>query len=96
MSGPKFLSRVEKTFAIPGCGVRVKPGIPCDGNKHFVFIGDPIEIRKPDGQRLLTSISGIEMANTPPEAGIALLLPEDMQAKDVPVGSELWHEELPR
>lgn len=86
-----FLSRVEDTFALTGRGVVVIPGIPQDRKKYFVRIGDSIEIRKPDGQRLLTTVDGIEMANSPRKIGISLLLPKEIHKSDVPIGSELWH-----
>jgi len=91
MNVTSFLSRVEDTFAITGRGVVVIPGIPQDGKKYFVRIGDALEVRKPDGQRLLTSVAGIEMVNSPRKIGIPVLLPRDVQKEDVPIGSELWH-----
>jgi translation elongation factor EF-Tu-like GTPase len=91
MNAPSFLSRVEDTFAITGRGVVVIPGIPQGGKKYFVRIGDTLEVRKPDGQRLLTSVAGIEMVNSPRKIGIPLLLPQEIEKHDVPIGSELWH-----
>ena len=91
MSALSLLSRVEDTFAITGRGVVVVPGIPDDGKRYFVRIGDTLEVRRPDGQRLLTTVAGIAMVNSPRKIGIPLLLPREIQKDDVPIGSELWH-----
>ena len=86
-----YLSSVEDTFAITGRGVVLVPGVPRGEKKYFVRVGDSLEIRKPDGQRLLTRVAGIEMCSPPSKIGIPLLLPRDVQKEDVPIGSELWH-----
>ena len=88
MSVFSFLSKVEDAFAITGRGVVLIPGIPQEGGRS-VKVGDALEIRQPDGRRIITRVAGIEMGSRIRSAPI--LLPRDLQKDDVPVGSELWH-----
>jgi hypothetical protein len=95
MSALIFISRIEDTFETTGRGMVLIPSIPDDGKKYVVQIGDSLEVRKPDGQRLITTVAGIEMCNSP-KRFIPLLLPTDVRKEDVPVGSELWHLSIPQ
>ena len=95
MSALTFISRIEDTFEITGRGMVLLPGIPDDRKKYVVHIGDSLEVRKPDGQHLITTVAGIEMCNSP-KRFIPLLLSKDVRKEDVPVGSELWHVPTPQ
>ena len=84
------LFTVEDTFVIRQRGVVVVPGIAPLGEEKF-RIGDPLELRRPDGTRRQTAIAGLEMFHRPePSAAFPLLLPQDITKEDVPIGTEVW------
>ena len=87
---PIFLCRVEFTFAITGRGVAVDLGVPYEPPTHRVYIGDALEIRRPDGSTLSTKVRGLEVGGRPDKKACAILLPADVTQEDVPIGSEVW------
>jgi hypothetical protein len=86
---PRSLYTVEDSFFLKGRGLVTLPGIvPREGERFR--IGDWVEIRRPDGSRLVWAIGGIEMSDpAPPTPGVVILLRE-LGKEDVPIGSEIW------
>jgi len=83
------LFTVEDRFYIDGRGLIPVPGIvPEHGERYRV--GDPIELRRPDGSVLRTRIGGIEMINPTPQRSDTIILLRECTKDDVPVGTEVW------
>ncbi|WP_339731545.1 hypothetical protein [uncultured Gimesia sp.] len=59
-----------------------------------VTVGNPLELKQPDGTVLNTHVRSIEMilGAAPERACMPLLLGEDLTKADLPAGSELWFE----
>lgn len=87
---PQMFSRVAETFGITGRGVVVSPGISPDDRSARVLIGDPLNLRRPDGSLLWTVVRGMPMGGDRSK-GIPVLLPERIGKADVPIGTEVWH-----
>jgi hypothetical protein len=87
---PVFLSRVEFRFGIKGRGIAIDPGVPHEPAVHRVFIGDDLEIRRPNGSILSTKVRGLEMGGSPQKKSCAILLPAEVTEEEVPIGSEVW------
>ena len=86
----RHLFTVEDAFAIRQRGVIVVPGITPEDGEVF-RIGDPLELRRPDGTRRRTTIAGIEMfGRRDLTAPVPILLPKDITKDDVPIGTEVW------
>jgi hypothetical protein len=87
---PVFLSRVEFRFGIKGRGVALDPGVPYEPATHRVYIGDELEIRRPDGSAISTRVSGLEMFGSPTKKSCAIILPPSVVEEEIPIGSEIW------
>lgn len=87
---PVLLSKIKFRFGIKGRGVAIDPGVPYDPPTHRVFVGDDLEIRRPDGSILSTKVRGLEMGGGVKKKSCAILLPAEVAEEDVPVGSEVW------
>ena len=84
----RCLLKVEDTFAIPGRGVGIAPGIvPIEGEKFRV--GDRLFLKRPDGTRLLSAIGGLGFFNPNPRCKIGIFL-KGLTKDDVPIGTEVW------
>ena len=86
------LFTVADVFFLQRRGPVLIPGLPTQGPLHL-RVGDPIELRRPDGSTRQTTVRGIEMADPPPPGGrshIPILLPDDIVKGDVPIGTEVW------
>jgi hypothetical protein len=82
------LFTVADTFVIRGRGLVPVPGIvPVDDERFRV--GDPIQLRRPDGLVVHTRIGGLEMLDPNPSNEVVILL-KDLTKQDVPVGTEIW------
>jgi hypothetical protein len=82
---------VEDRLVLKGRGVVPLPGLVPQGEERF-RVGDPIELRRPDGSRLRWTIGGLESGSTPPRppgTGVPILL-RDLDRDDVPLGTEVW------
>ena len=79
---------VEDTFAITSRGLVLVPGILPKGNERF-RVGDPIELRTPDGSAIATRIGGLEMICPNPRGDLVIMLKE-LAKTDVPIGTEVW------
>lgn len=77
---------VEDVFSIKGRdGAILTPGFPV---RLKVAAGAAIELRRPDGSRLATTIKGIEMCCPNPKHAVPILIP--LPQDQVPVGTEVW------
>ncbi len=80
---------VEDRFLIKGRGLIAWPGI--EPGAERIGVGDPVELRRPDGTSLRRRIGGIELAmGAPPDRNAPLVLLEDLGKEDLPVGTEIW------
>jgi len=66
------------------------PGVPKDDPDLHVTVGMPIELHRPDGSVMTTTISAIEWFQTPPLPTAPLHLPVDVSKVDVPAGTRVW------
>jgi hypothetical protein len=85
----RILFKIEHVFSIPGRGLVLTPGIKPEGGECF-YAGNVIEIRKPDGALVRTTISSLELLCLNPNKTVVVLLPESFNKEDVPIGSEIW------
>jgi translation elongation factor EF-Tu-like GTPase len=84
------LSTVDDVFELSGRGsVVVVPGIPRTGDWR-VKVGDPITLERPDGSKLESTVTGIEMLSPPNPDCIPLLVGRGLTKHDVPIGTKLW------
>jgi hypothetical protein len=89
-------SIVVIAFEIEGRGCVICPGLLYVDNPA-VRVGDHVDLLRPDGSEIRTSIRGIEMIRTTERKGLPLLLPRDIHKNDVPPGTVLTiYENSPR
>ena len=84
----QFLSKVEDTFLITDRGLIIVPGIPRNEKGWKLSDGEPLELRRPDGTSLQTTIAAIELGGR--GKFTAILLPRELTKDDVPIGTEVW------
>jgi hypothetical protein len=54
-------------------------------------VGDALELRRPDGSRVVSGVAGIAMVNPyVPNRRLDFLLSPGVAKEDVPVGTEAW------
>jgi hypothetical protein len=83
-----MLFSVAQVFAVRGRGLVLHPATALEPGLH---VGEPLELRRPDGTRTTSRIAGIEMLCSPPKPCIAaVVLPPEVSSHDVPVGTEVW------
>jgi hypothetical protein len=80
---------VEETFTVRGRGIALLPGVPKNDASIRVTNGMPIELRRPDGSILTTTIRAIEWFQTPPMTTAPLHLRPEVDRGDVPAGTEV-------
>jgi hypothetical protein len=83
------LLTVEEPFTIEGRGVCLSPVLVIQDDEAFQ-IGDPIDIRHPDGRVVRTNIAALELPYPNPDHGWIIMLPQSIKIGDIPVGSEVW------
>ena len=76
-----LIFKVADTFTIEGRGVCASPAEWGDGRAR---VGDDIELRRPDGSALRSSVREV----TYPHRDI--LLPAGVAKSDIPPGTEIW------
>jgi len=81
---------VEGTFTLFGRGIALLPGLPKNEPRPRVAPGMSIELRRPDGTILATTIRAIEWFQTPPQPAAPLQLPPAITKEEVPDGTEVW------
>lgn len=84
----RLLFTVQDHFDIQGRGVVTVPGL---GPAERLWIGDPLEIRRPDGTSMRTRIAGLEMlSRRPKDQAVPVLFPPELTKDDLPLGAEVW------
>lgn len=92
----RLILTVEDVFDIAGRGLVLTPKIP-DELGFGVRPNDPIQLRTPDGRILDTYIAGFSSGR--PRGGhriYDIVLPRDLQKRDVPIGTEVWLADGPK
>jgi len=87
----RLLFVVEDSFELQSVQRLVLAPGPCGDAR--VKVGTAVELRRPDGSRLRTTIAGIEIVcgpNLREPRTIPLALSADLKKADVPVGTEVW------
>ena len=89
---PRLLFTVKSLFTIKGRGVVAEPGVE---DYKAVRIGDPIELRRPDGTIVQTTILGVEYSPSikwvgPRPAVVRCGVLLGLAAEDIPPGTEIW------
>lgn len=80
---------VEDTFLIKGRGLIPAPGVLRDSGR--IRVGDPIELRRPDGTSIAWQIGGIEILDgSAVDKNNTCILLKDLGKDDVPIGTEIW------
>ncbi len=79
---------VEDTFLIRGRGLVLAPGIP-HSDQTRIRVGDPLQLKRPNGSTFETAIAGIEFL-TPNPMRVTPILLTNLCKDDVPVGTEVW------
>jgi hypothetical protein len=87
-----LLLKVEEVLEIQGRGSVILPGIfDSELNKVTVSRGDPIELRKPDGSRIVTHAEAFEFLDrSNRRSSLVIVLPAEFKKKDIPIGTEIW------
>ena len=81
---------VDGRFTVFGRGIALLPGVPKDAAGPCVAPGMSIELHRPDGTILATTIRTVEWWQTPPSSCAPLHLSPEIEKDDVPVGTEVW------
>jgi hypothetical protein len=89
-SGGARLFVVQGTFTVFGRGIALLPGVPKYEPGPRVAPGMSIELRRPDGTILATTIRAIEWFQTAPQRAAPLQLPPEIAKEEVPDGTEVW------
>jgi hypothetical protein len=84
---------VNGTFTVFGRGIALLPGVPKYEPGPRVAPGMGIELRRPDGTVLATTIRAVEWFQTPTAPTAPLHMPPEIMKEDVPVGTEVWLDE---
>ena len=92
----RFLCTVEDVVEITGRGCVLTPGVsettPSDIR---IRARDPIQLRRPDGSVVRTHIQAVEFLDGPGRRScVPVLLPPEFAKSDVPIGTEIWLENL--
>ncbi|HEX2617673.1 MAG TPA: hypothetical protein VHL57_09030 [Flavobacteriales bacterium] len=82
------LTTVENTFMITGRGLVLVPGL--GAHARNVRAGARIRLVRPDGSTMHTTIQGDSFND-----GHELLIGPEVMKTDVPVGTEVWLDEMP-
>ena len=81
---------VEGTFTIFGQGIVLVPGVLKYEPGPRVAPGSVVELRRPNGTTVATTIRAIEWFQSPTQPSAPLLMPPELTNADVPVGTEVW------
>lgn len=85
----RFLFNIVDTFWLERVGLVVAS----DARAVDVSlrVGEPIELRRPDGSRLLTEVAAIaHVSPYRPDRSFDFSLPRGVQKEDVPAGTQVW------
>ncbi|HEX8651573.1 MAG TPA: hypothetical protein VF708_12095 [Pyrinomonadaceae bacterium] len=89
-----FLFKICDTFQITNRGLVVATDLKEEDARAQgirLKVGDFLELRRPDGSRVMSKIAGIGMLNpSVPNRPLDFMLSAELGKKDVPVGTEAW------
>lgn len=85
----RHLFTVEDRFVIRQRGMIITPGVVPQAEELF-RVGDPLELRRPDGTSLRVTLAGFTFAIPGPKNEVYFILPAEVTKSEVPVGSEVW------
>jgi hypothetical protein len=89
-----FLFKICDTFWITNRGLVVTTDLTSEDAKAQgirLRAGDTLELRRPDGSRVVSGIAGIAMVDPyVPNRTLDFLLSPGVTKEDVPVGTEAW------
>jgi hypothetical protein len=87
-----FLLKIEEVLDIEGRPPVILPGISESVLKNItVRRSDPIELRKPDGSCVFTSVESVEILDRVDRSNsVVVVLPAKFTKRDLPVGTEIW------
>ena len=77
----EYLFTVENTFMITGRGLIITAG----PRNKTILTGNRIKLILPDNSEIETKIRGIDFWEN-----FSILIGEELQKKDVPIGTEVW------
>jgi hypothetical protein len=77
----EYLFTVENTFMVTGRGLILTAGL----RNKIIQTGNRIKLILPDKSEIETKIRGIDFWEN-----FSILIGEDLQKKDVPIGTEVW------
>jgi len=87
---PFCLFTVEFVLKLPNRPIALFPGLPRE-LPSTIRVGDKIELRRPDGARITTTIAGIEHAKMIKGGSQwPLRLPDTVKSDDVSEGTQVW------
>ena len=85
----RFLFKIIDTFWMETIGLTV--ATDAKSADVCLSVGEPIELRRPDGSRLETEVAAIPRVRPRnPDQSFDFLLPRSVRKGDVPVGTEVW------
>lgn len=85
----RCLFTVEDRIVLSGRGLMLVPGIVTQGEERF-RVGDPIQIRRPDGSVLEWKIGALPMVHVQKPLDTVVVLMDGLNENDVPVGAQIW------
>jgi hypothetical protein len=87
-----FFAKIEDVFKITGRGFVAQSAFPEEGLR--IRVGDPIQLRTPDGRVLETHLAGIShlrpLKPLPKRFNWGFSFPPEIRFEDVVVGTEIW------
>lgn len=89
----RYVFTVAEVVQLRGRGLILSSGPNCNPQAR-VFIGGSIELRKPNGQARSSKVAGIGILDPNPFNIFEILLPADIMEHDVPLGTEVWSDEV--
>jgi len=89
-----LFAKVETSFEIEGRG-RGCVIVPAFLADLRVRVGDPIQLRTPDGRVKDTHITAVEFLSGLDETRLSFMLPRDIMNQDIPEATEIWLSEIP-
>jgi hypothetical protein len=87
---PSQLIVVSDIFEFQDGTVHFAPAVPIPtADRVFLRAGDQLELRRPDGSVIKTTLHGIDCFS-PSNGMVGLGLGKPLSKTDIPVGTEIW------
>jgi SMI1/KNR4 family protein SUKH-1 len=84
----KLLTVVHDTFEFQDGTLHFTPLVPVSALEGLKA-GDPLELKKPDGTKVRTTLYGLDMPS-PMHGEVGLSVSKPLLKADVPIGTEIW------